>query len=234
MKQTRKVIIILIAILSVTILGFALSSGLATAQSGARGRVNPYARILQTYRDLIDGPSLEPTAKANVQVKLQPLFDEATQVAATQNAIILTQGVKPKISFTPAPIQVHKLPDGIDNQPIYPLFSYRQFRLTNAWRKTVENHLTYLVYAGALQDDRSQGIVYMEVPGTAAFQEFLTPTREGALKIIGEEKYVLTMVAESGTIYSFDVRKMRFADSKGDPLPSHPTELVSTPIPIYP
>jgi len=123
-------------------------------------------------------------------------------------------GTLPVINVTVSPIVVHKLPDGIDEHPVIPMFT-SQLNLTNAWRKTVGD-ITYLVYAGALKNDPSQGVVLMQVPGTVGFKQYYAPAKTGMLTIVGYENFTLILTSEKGTTVYFDVLGSRFVDTLDD------------------
>ena len=98
--------------------------------------------------------------------------------------------------------------------------------------QAVEADKRIAVYAGALAGDRAQGLVIVEVaslpkpstvpaftkPGGAfqddqirSFTPFPTPTKDGAVEIVGAQGQRLTLRAESGKILVFDVLERGWA-----------------------
>jgi hypothetical protein len=123
---------------------------------------------------------------------------------------------------TPDPLP----PTGI--VPITPPFPAESYTIHEQGWQAVQAGKRIAVYAGALTADRAQGLVIVEVaslpkpsaaptftkPGrelqddqTRLFTRFPTPTREGAVEIVGAQGQRLTLKAESGKILVFDVRE---------------------------
>ena len=92
------------------------------------------------------------------------------------------------------------------------------FAFQNQWQGIVRGeHAT--VYAGAFRDHPMQGVVALDftamdvgIPASAG-GVYPTPTTSGAVHIVSESAGVLTLVADGGTTFRFDVAARTFAAS---------------------
>ena len=206
MHKRITVLILLSAVMLVFLVAYSVT---VKANKPLITPVDPYDDILSFYRTQMESNSISEKEKEVLTKKLQPFVEMATQRAdAVQRREL---GTLPVINVTVSSIVVHKLPDGIDESPVIPMFT-SQLNLTNAWRKTVGD-ITYLVYAGALKIDPSQGVVLMQVPGTVGFKQYFAPVKMGILTIIGYENFTLILTSEKGTTVFFDVLGSRFIDA---------------------
>ena len=169
----------IILLVSIGLLIFVACSASVQANKEARIYADPYKENVDFYNtevasEMMSGGERKTTAK------MQPFIENATQHAEAE--LQRVEGTEPTINRTPYPIQVYKLPDGIDEYPPMPLHFYTNVKLTNAWRRTVGS-TTYLVYAGVLKADRSQGIVLLQDPDTFGFYTILSPQKAGELRI---------------------------------------------------
>ena len=222
--------IMVLILLSTVMLVFLVSySVIVKANKPSVTPIDPYNDILSFYRTQIASNSLSEEEKEALTTKLKPLVDMATQRAdAVQRREL---GTLPVINVTVSPIVVYKLPDGIDENPVIPMFT-SQLNLTNAWRKTVGD-ITYLVYAGALKNDPSQGVILMQVPGTVGFKHYYAPATTGLLTIVGYENLTLILTSEKSTTVYFDVLGSRFIGALDDA--EDPSKELSTATPVaYP
>lgn len=94
-------------------------------------------------------------------------------------------------------------------------FSGSVFQLENQWQQVLgERHVN--VYAGALGEDRQQGVVIVQTthvadlahPSNPVFVR--SPARTGALRIVEERGALLTLRALDGSTYTFDVASASF------------------------
>lgn len=115
------------------------------------------------------------------------------------------------------------------------------FKVENAWFGLVNGNIV-TVFAGAPISDSQQGTlqINMVMPNRLFDGEFITPEKNGALRVIAESNNRLTLVTTNGTTYYFDVPAMRFVSSLDEiaptatPLPTYtpvvvPTEILPTP-----
>jgi hypothetical protein len=205
------------AILMIVVLGLALliwSSVSAAIGNAAKTQVpiDPFAKIIQAYQTEMANPRMDATSKAGMTHKFSGFFAEATQRAEVNSKVQsdLSLNEKPFSTATTYIYRGFKAPDGISNNPVIPIHT-SDYKLTSSWVKTIGND-TYLVYAGALSKDPSQGPVYVESP-TLSWHTILSPVKSGALKIISYTDLVLTLQSEKGDLIYFDAKKEQFIEN---------------------
>lgn len=106
--------------------------------------------------------------------------------------------------FTPSP-----QPPGLVNAPS-PLPG-AEFLPQNAWWSPVGSE-AITAWAGAVTGDPPQGVVVvMSQPlndptqtGPTTLHEYVTPTRDGSVRIVSAQGTTLTLVAADGTTFAFD------------------------------
>jgi hypothetical protein len=116
-------------------------------------------------------------------------------------------------------------------------FFHEGYRMQNAWQNLVNGYWADVV-AGARANDPEQGVIFSswQFPNAAIGQFYDTPVRAGAVRIIAEQNYRLTLEAANGTLFYWDVPSQRFVTSLTEvvpsmtPPPTHtPTEGPQTP-----
>ena len=102
------------------------------------------------------------------------------------------------------------------------------YRMRNAWQRPVNGHWAW-VLAGSHIDNPAQGIVYSvwEIPNGGFATFYNTPSRAGSVQIIAEQDARLTLEAEDGTLFYFDVPSQSFVGSLTEVAPT------ITPPPTY-
>jgi hypothetical protein len=93
------------------------------------------------------------------------------------------------------------------------------------WVGYIDSTLTF-VYAGARGTDHQQGVVIVENPTVGGWYD--TSSKDGVLKIIAASGSLLTLTAEDGSIYQFDVNSVTFITPTGDPNTTITPNAVST------
>jgi hypothetical protein len=111
-----------------------------------------------------------------------------------------------------APVNVpqddyYKIPDGIEANPIPPRQS--DLVISNAWRKTVKDHL-YHIYAGHLTIDPKQGAIMIFTSDPYSFVIYRTPELAGSISIVSEKDMLIELKSEMGELYYFDVIQEAF------------------------
>ncbi|MCC6190810.1 MAG: hypothetical protein IT318_17435 [Anaerolineales bacterium] len=93
-------------------------------------------------------------------------------------------------------------------------FYHEGYRMQNAWQGLVDGYWANVV-AGAHSDDPQQGLVFSswEFPNAAIGSFFNTPLRAGSVHIIAEQNYRITLEAEDGTLFYWDIPSQSFVDS---------------------
>ena len=87
-------------------------------------------------------------------------------------------------------------------------------RIANVWNGPVDGIWTK-IHAGSEEADRSQGLLYFRAANVmeAPIEVYRTPTQNGIVKIIAEQNEQLTLEAEDGTLFVFDIPSREFVDS---------------------
>jgi hypothetical protein len=182
-------------------------------------RVNDrYQTEIEFFEEELKNPQLSPEVRQVLQDKLDIVKSEATQWAhGSQHPG--THGEKANPPIPTLTGGSHRLPDGIDNDPIIPqaLPAYDNVsKINNAWRKTTPTRY-YLVYAGYLATDRKQGMVLVFQLSNGALHQYLTPRKSGPVRIVKEAWPYLILESESGDTFYFDPTGERFIDSLNAP-----------------
>ena len=99
---------------------------------------------------------------------------------------------------------------GIDNT----FNGIKGIRIANVWRGPVDG-IWFNIHAASLEDDRSQGLLYFRAVDVmeAPLEIYQTPTKNGIVKVIAEQNDQLTLEAEDGTLFVFDIPSREFVDS---------------------
>ncbi len=206
------------SILLVVFLGLAFviwSNVYAAIGNNAKTQVpiDPDADMLHLLQTEMANPSISNDVKNADRPRLEEILSVETQRAEA----ISRQQLGLQANSTPfptpsGPFGIWRASDGINNNPPIPMHTSDAV-LKNSWVKTIGND-TYLVYAGVLADDPSQGLVYVKSSDAVSFHKILSPVKSGALKIIGNTNLVLTLQSEKGNIIYFDAQKEQFIQNK--------------------
>jgi len=210
------------AILTIVVLGlaFLIWSNVSVAignNTKTQVPLDPDADILHLLQTEMANPSINASVKNADRARLEELLMVETQRAEA----ISKQQLGLQANSTPfptpsGPFGTWKASDGINNNPPIPMHTSDGV-LKNSWVKTIGND-TYLVYAGVLADDPSQGIVYVKGPHAVSFHKILSPVKSGALKIISYTNLVLTLQSEKGDLIYFDAQKEQFIENANTPI----------------
>jgi hypothetical protein len=193
--------------------------------------IDPYKDIIQEFQNELQRTDLPIDAREFIEGKLGIISLEATQRAEGQ-ANQPTRQTNP--NFTPQNIIGFRVPDGIDDTPEAP-FSRVLFTPLNSWRRTEPDHY-YLIFAGHLTEDIQQGALYILQPDIHTFSLSVTPTRNGAVRVVAENGTIITVQSTDNTLFYFNAATEQFVNAQGTPFPVTPTPFnssPSTPIP-YP
>ncbi|HEU4965020.1 MAG TPA: hypothetical protein VFV52_14335 [Bacilli bacterium] len=134
--------------------------------------------------------------------------------------MIAKQTAKPDMKAPGGPLIKQEDPEvvpGILDQVDDPM-SMKVINYTNGWRgKSAQPGRAIVAGAGALTEDTAQGVMMVRMPGqpgTLNFEKFLTPGKHGAVTIESYKGMDLTIVAQDGTKWSFNVASGKFTDVK--------------------
>ena len=209
------------AILIISVLGLAfLIWGSVSAAIGNYAKtqvpIDPDADMLHLLQTEMANPSIS----IDVKNADRPRLEEILMVETQRAGAISKQQLGLQANSTPFPMPsgpfgTWKASDGINNNPPIPMHTSDAV-LKNSWVKTIGND-TFLVYAGVLADDPSQGLVYVKSPNAVSFHKILSPVKTGALKIISYTNLVLTLQSEKGDLIYFDAQKEQFSQNTNMP-----------------
>jgi hypothetical protein len=165
-------------------------------------------------------------ASPNLSSDQQTQSAQATQNAlGTQSAIATDSAFKQIVATTAQylnTIQITPmlLPGGIVEGPNGDLPSLI-YLIQNRWYGSANGN-GIVVYAGALADDLSQGIVHiaLALPDWLFEQDYLTPIKVGSIHIAAEQNARLTLVATDNTVFYFDVPGLQYVDSLTEIVPT--------------
>ena len=149
-------------------------------------------------------------------------------------ATILADEATVAARITPLPpVTLEMAPTGIyDDMYVKAEWKKLGFIVQNAWFG-LDSGRYVGVYAGALANDPQQGALELLVTleDRTVTGEFLTPEKHGSLKVVEETNNRLTIEAEDGTRFYFDVPGRRFAISMDERVPSATVPPTYTAIP---
>jgi hypothetical protein len=92
--------------------------------------------------------------------------------------------------------------DGIVVVPVP--YSPMNYRIKNVWKGKIDQDKV-LVYAGAITNDKDQGIVIIRYIKNNESYFFLSPSKSGILTITGYEGSILRLSSEQDDVFYFDV-----------------------------
>jgi len=100
----------------------------------------------------------------------------------------------------------------------------------NSWFGDFDGYYFDLV-AGSQQSDPNQGVICLvtHVPGGNKFEQFVTPSKHGAIRVVTEQNNRFTLAATDGTIFYFDLLTRQFVASSTEVAPSVTPSPITTP-----
>jgi hypothetical protein len=126
-----------------------------------------------------------------------------------------SQGDKQKATPPSAPVVPPTIPTGIIEHPTPP-FPSSVATINNSWQEIADGRLVQF-YAGAFGDDPEQGVVILNklvIPGSDAAPEpvqwFPTPTKVGAVRIVGVDGTKLSLLSVTDQQLTFDTASLRY------------------------
>ena len=156
-----------------------------------------------------------------------PDGNQAVAAIVTSKAI----GEATDLATTRTPETPIYLPTGIyDDQRVKISAALLFIDAQNAWSGIVDGqHFT--LYAGALQSDPEQGVVFMITESLSTFEQFVSPSKHGVLRALDEQNDRVILIALDGTMFYFDVPTRQFVDSLNGVAPSVTPSPLVTPEP---
>jgi len=102
----------------------------------------------------------------------------------------------------------------------------------NIWAGTIDGR-DVRVYAGALTGQPDEGgIMAWDDDQHGGRQLFRVPGKHGAVKILAENNFRITLTSADNAIFYFDVLGLEFVDALGKPLPTASAPSTYTPVPV--
>jgi hypothetical protein len=136
----------------------------------------------------------------------------AAETAAAE-AIYYTQQVATYQAYTPLPNPPFTYPPTgtIENGREIATGQLLGINAVNGWYGLWDGNEVNL-YAGALSDDPDQGVIVFSI-NIGHFENYPTPTRHGAVRVVSEQDNRLMLVSTDGTTYYFDIPSLSYVSS---------------------
>ena len=85
--------------------------------------------------------------------------------------------------------------------------------MQNYWQSLLDGRIVQ-VFAGVSASDSSQGVVYVVLTAAdRSSKEFIklnTPGKDGSVRIVTEDQFILILLAENGNEFLFDATELIF------------------------
>jgi hypothetical protein len=198
---------VFLAIIAV-VLVFILSISRVTAPSSFRSTEGSTPLMTSS---ITSSPNETQTAAAIITSKA---IDEATYLATTRT-----------------PVTPIYLPTGIyDDQRVKISAALIFIEAQNAWGGFIDGY-RFSLYAGSKQSDPEQGIIglVINIPNSQTIDQFVTPSKHGAIRVVTEQNNRFTLAATDGTMFYFDLPTRQFVASSTEVAPSVTPSPVTTP-----
>ncbi|MEM8530939.1 MAG: hypothetical protein AAGF95_08860 [Chloroflexota bacterium] len=164
------------------------------------------AGYIQGLREELTRTDLPKEARAAQQARLdQAKFEASVRATAQVGPTPVRRGRPPETAGDITP------PRGILTG--YNDIFKRNIDIRNVWQDEVDG-IWWQIYAGAIAAEPDKGVVVvvkMEADGTP-IQRYETPEQVGAVRIIAEQSEQLTLEAEDGTLFVFDIPSREFVE----------------------
>jgi len=175
--------------------------------------------LITSFRGASPGSAGATQGLSPITTSSTTLIPEATQTVA----VITADKVKGEATFlatTRTPVTPIYLPTGIyDDQRVKISAALLFIDAQNAWSGFIDGH-RFTLYAGALQSDPEQGVVFLISESLSIFEQFLTSSKHGALRALDEQNDRVILVALDRSMFYFDVPTRQFVDSLTGVAPS--------------
>lgn len=185
---------------------------------------------IRTYQKMLEG-NLDEQMRKSIEEKLAIAERVATQFAKGQQIQDWPEKTPQFIQVTDGPA-ITGIFEG-QGQEIRPSVAV----INNGWAGFVQD-LYILVFAGSLVDDPTQGVLYVlkisDDRTRSEWSRYLTPSKNGSLRIVREENSRLLLSSDLGSPYYFDIPGMQFASSMTEVIPTITPGFSFTPVNPYP
>ena len=188
--------------------------------------------ILTIFRETSPGSTFSTPGSTPVMTSSITPGPDGTQTIV---AIITFKaiGEATEAARTPLPYTPTILSTGIyEDEPVKHSGKLLGLDAQNGWSGFVDGYYAFL-YAGALLSTPEQGVIIMVItmPSHTSFEQYLTSTQHGALRVVSEQNHRLTLVAADEMVFYFDLPTRQFVTSLTEVAPSVTPSPLATPSP---
>lgn len=157
---------------------------------------------------------------------LQPSEMSNDRLAATKQALNTQLPRTLQVALTRIADQA---PTGINENPVHASFLPNKFIVGNAWRNELAGKV-YIIYVGSNDIDPEQGAVVVVIPEDFDVSMYLTPSRNGIVRIVDVKNGTLVLQTEKGMIFYFNILGRKFTSSLVEVVPTiTPVIFISSP-----
>jgi hypothetical protein len=155
--------------------------------------------------------------------------DETQTVAAIGTLKAIMEATH--LATTPTLITPIYLPTGIyDDQSVKISGALLFIDTQNSWSGFIDGY-RFTLFAGSQQSDPNQGAfgLVTNLPDGAKIEQFVTPSKHGAIRVVTAQNNRFTLAAADGTMFYFDLPTRQFVASSTEVAPSVTPSPVTTP-----
>lgn len=225
-RRIKKVIIL-------TVLLFAFVALLLTMQQTVKAirrppRIGKFEVQIATLESALKNANSEEE-RESLEKQLELYYQMGTLVATMQPSEMSNDHlVASKQAFNtqlPLTLQValtriaDRAPTGINENPVHASFLPKNFLVGNAWRNELAGKV-YIIYAGANDIDTEQGAVIVAIPEDFDVSMYLTPSRNGIVRVVDVKNGTLVLQTEKGMIFYFNILGRKFTSSLNEVVPT--------------
>jgi hypothetical protein len=168
-------------------------------------------------------PSTLSSTQAPTQVMTSSITSSPNETH-TVAAIITSKAIMEatQLATTPTLITPIYLSTGIyDDQSVKIDAALIFIDARNAWGGFIEGY-RFTLFAGSQQSDPNQGVIGLvtSLPNGKKFEQFVTPSKHGAIRVVNEQYNRFNLAATDGTLFYFDLPTRQFVASMTEVAPS--------------
>jgi hypothetical protein len=161
----------------------------------------------EELRQQLQRTDLDANLRQSLEEKLR-IEDQNAILRATTQAKIADGSLVPPTGYAPLPGPTDPPPPrGIIEGASGP-FSSSDFVVQNMWQDEIDG-IWVVIHAGANGDDRKQGAlsVVRRLPTGIKGGRYPTPQKSGSIRIVAVKDTLVSVIAEDGSTYIFDLPK---------------------------
>jgi len=172
------------------------------------------------YEQTLANTALSPDERMNIEAKLSQAKSELdrrlAEIAPSVDVVALkdTQIAEATQSY-PQLVETDVRPTGILDDPPH-LEGFQDATFTTVWIAPYGN--AYIkVYAGRMLSDPDQGILVIVLESSGIIENYLSPVKEGELRIVNSDQGRLTIRTEKNNTFYFDLDTRLYYDADETP-----------------